>query len=160
VCEVNGVNRVRTDEQGFTLIELMVVLLIMLILVGIAIPSFMGSRDSALNAKAKSVVREALPAVKAYIIGGDPLADIEVGIKDLTPTIAIDPAAVEGIAVALSTDGAVCVFRVSEAGGVYAVWEPSLTMGAGTLYAELAALPATCPTAADAGTAGFSATSW
>lgn len=152
--------RVGKDEGGFTLVELMVVLLIMLILVGIAIPSFMGSRASARDAEAKSAVREALPAVKAYIIAGDPLANIEVGIKELTPSIAIDPAAIEGIALDLSTDGAVCVFRISEGGPVYAIWEPGLTMGAGTLYAELAAIPAACPTAADAGTAGFSATPW
>jgi type IV pilus assembly protein PilA len=155
------VKRVGTDETGFTLVELMVVLLIMLILVGIAIPSFMGSRASARDAEAKSAVREALPAVKAYIIAGDPLANIEVGIKELTPSIAIDPTATEGIAIDLSTDGAVCVFRISQGGSnVYAVWEPGLTMGGGTLYAELGALPAACPTAADAGTAGFSATTW
>jgi type IV pilus assembly protein PilA len=152
--------RAWTDERGFTLVELMVVLLIILILVGIAIPSFMGSRDSAFNAEAKSGIREALPALKAYIISGGPLADVEAGVKDLTPSVAIDPTAVEGVALVTSTDGAVCMFRVSQAGAVYAVWEPGLRMGAGTLYAEFAAIPASCPTAANVGTAGFSATAW
>lgn len=152
--------RLWSDDRGFTLVELMVVLLIMLILVGIAIPSFMGSRDSARDAEARAAIRESLPAVKAYIINGDPLADIESGVKELTPSIGIDAATVEGVAFVTSVDGAVCIIRSSLSGKVYAAWEPSIDMNMGTLYAELAAIPASCPAMADVGAAGFSATAW
>jgi len=37
----------RNDEEGFTLIELMVVVLIIAILLAIAIPTFLGARERA-----------------------------------------------------------------------------------------------------------------
>lgn len=51
-------------EPGFTLIELMVVLLIMAILLAIAIPTFLGVRHSAQDRATQSNLRNALNAVK------------------------------------------------------------------------------------------------
>ena len=51
-------------ESGFTLIELMVVLLIMAILLAIAIPTFLGVRHSAQDRATQSNLRNALNAVK------------------------------------------------------------------------------------------------
>ncbi|MHB8296932.1 MAG: type II secretion system protein [Acidimicrobiales bacterium] len=48
------------DEQGFTLIELMVVILIIAILMAIAIPTYLGARNRAENSAAESNVRNAL----------------------------------------------------------------------------------------------------
>ncbi|MHB8512537.1 MAG: prepilin-type N-terminal cleavage/methylation domain-containing protein, partial [Actinomycetota bacterium] len=39
----------RSEESGFTLIELMVVVLIIAILIAIAIPTFLGARQRAQN---------------------------------------------------------------------------------------------------------------
>ena len=53
----------RTDEDrqgGFTLIELMVVVMIIAILVGIAIPAFLGARKRAQDTASKSNLRNAL----------------------------------------------------------------------------------------------------
>jgi prepilin-type N-terminal cleavage/methylation domain-containing protein len=53
----------RSDEDrqgGFTLIELMVVVMIIAILVGIAIPAFLGARRRAQDTAAKSNLRNAL----------------------------------------------------------------------------------------------------
>ena len=54
----------RDREEGFTLIELMVVVLIIAILVAIAIPTFLGARERAQDRAAQSSLRNALTAAK------------------------------------------------------------------------------------------------
>ena len=56
----------RQDEKGFTLIELMVVVLIMGILMAIAIPTFLSTRGSANDASAKSNATNAFTNEKSY----------------------------------------------------------------------------------------------
>src|SRR4051794_12321468 len=50
----------KDNEGGFTLIELMVVVMIIAILVGIAIPAFLGARKRAQNTASKSNLRNGL----------------------------------------------------------------------------------------------------
>ena len=54
----------RDDEQGFTLIELMVVVLIIAILIAIAIPTFLGAKSRAQDKSAQSSLRNALTNAK------------------------------------------------------------------------------------------------
>jgi type IV pilus assembly protein PilA len=54
----------KDDEDGFTLIELMVVVLIIAILIAIAIPTFLGAQDRARDRGAQSDLRNALTAAK------------------------------------------------------------------------------------------------
>ncbi len=53
-------------EQGFTLVELIVVMLIVAILLTIAIGFYTGARDKAGDATARANIRIAIPAVEAY----------------------------------------------------------------------------------------------
>jgi type IV pilus assembly protein PilA len=56
--------RTRGGEDGFTLIELMVVVLIIAILISISIPTFLGAQNRARDRGAQSDLRNALTAVK------------------------------------------------------------------------------------------------
>ena len=54
----------RANDEGFTLIELMVVVLIIAILLAIAIPTFLGAQSKAKDRSAQSSVRNALTSAK------------------------------------------------------------------------------------------------
>ena len=58
--------RMAREESGFTLVELLVVMLILGLLAAIAIPSFFNQRDKARDADAKELVRTAQTAMETY----------------------------------------------------------------------------------------------
>jgi type IV pilus assembly protein PilA len=58
--------RLLRDEQGFTLLELLIVVIILGILVMIALPSYLALKGRAQDASAKQNVRTAVAAIESY----------------------------------------------------------------------------------------------
>jgi len=63
---VTQLRRHLASNDGFTLVELVVVIVIIGVLLTIAIPSYLGYRSRATNRVAQSDLRAALPAAEAY----------------------------------------------------------------------------------------------
>ena len=87
------------EETGFTLVELLVVMLILGILAAIAIPSFFNQRDKATDADAKAAARTAQTAMETFgtdhggsyataAADGSDLKEIEPTLTGKTITVA------------------------------------------------------------------------
>ena len=83
-------SRIRRDvrgSEGFTLIELMVVVLIIAILLAIAIPTFLGAQNRARDRGAQSDLRNSLTAAKTLATDQGGLflnaSDVEMGPGDM-----------------------------------------------------------------------------
>lgn len=79
--------RRRDGEEGFTLIELMVVVLIIAILLAIAIPTFLGARKRAQDRAAQSSLRNALTAAKTMYTDSSSYAAANENATTGLPTV-------------------------------------------------------------------------
>lgn len=58
--------REQSDERGFTIVELLVVLLVVALLSAIAIPAFLHQRERAHEAQAEAALKQAAGAMESY----------------------------------------------------------------------------------------------
>ena len=101
--------RIRTrfdesTEQGFTIIELLVVIIIIGILLAIAVPAYLGFRDRTANNTAKSNLRAALPAATAYYQDNGTYKGMQS-----TDLLAIDPGISAALTVASAGKSSFCL---------------------------------------------------
>jgi general secretion pathway protein G len=73
----------KTDCRGFTLIELMVVIVILGILAGLIIPRIMGRPEEAKELKAKMQIESIETALKLYHLDNGVYPDTEQGLQAL-----------------------------------------------------------------------------
>ena len=82
--------RVRTQsESGFTLVELLVVMLILGLLAAIAIPAFFNQRTKAQDSEAKSTSKTAQTALETYATdnNGSYASATRANLKTIEPTL-------------------------------------------------------------------------
>lgn len=79
---INKKLRQMREEEGFTLIELMVVVLIIAILIAIAIPTFLGARGRAQDRAVQSSLRNAVTNAKAIYTDNENYADATATLQE------------------------------------------------------------------------------
>ena len=146
----NAIRRGLRRDEGFTLIELMVVVMIIAVLIAIAIPSFLGFRQSAQDRGAQSEVRNVLLAQKAFWLENGDYTQPGGDITAFEPnaTMNADPALGVYIDLNGASNDVVCITRTADSGNTFSVWESST---GGTFYGETDLSGADCPAAAPAG---------
>jgi type IV pilus assembly protein PilA len=152
-----AIHRRLAGDGGFTLIELMVVVMIIAVLIAIAIPSFLGFRKSAQDRAAQSAIRTVLLVEKAVWLDTAAYTQTPADITAREPnsvTLLNAAAAVTSVSIRLNTSNQiVCITRKSAGGDTFAVWESAT---AGTYFGKTD-LSAACPDTADA---SYSKTGW
>jgi type IV pilus assembly protein PilA len=127
-------------EGGFTLIELMVVVLIIAILIAIAIPTFLGARTRAQDRAAQSNLRNALTAEKSYYTDSQAYTAVTASLKAIEPSLTYNanaaPANVNEIYVDAGTAGTVTLGTKSASGTCFYLKDVATGSGSGTFYAR------------------------
>ena len=153
------------DEEGFTLIELMVVVLIIAILIAIAVPTFLGARTKAQARQVQSNLRNGFSAEKtaftdnqSYVAASTVQSD-EPSLTFVDAGDAAEFSTPKHITVRLAStstsvaNGVVCLYAKGADGKYYGMRDVSGGTNAGTTYLQATT---TAPTACAHDTAGFS----
>lgn len=161
--------RSREEDEGFTLIELMVVVLIIAILIAIAIPTFLGARQRAQDRAAQSDLRNGLTAEKTIYTDGQTYLDSQSAANIATlkgvesslnwqstgSTVTRALIVTVGDAVNAGDKGVVCLTEQSKSGTTFSIGDVAAGGSAGTYYGKVA-----CPAAPTPANVSALGTSW
>ena len=132
--------RLERDEDGFTLIELMVVVLIIAILLAIAIPTFLGARNRANDRAAQSSLRNALTSAKTIFTDAQDYTQASsAALTPIEPSLTfVDHAVASATAKTVSVDAVDAnnwaAAAMSASGTCFYIKDTATTAGGGTHF--------------------------
>jgi type IV pilus assembly protein PilA len=153
VSFINSLRSRRDDEEGFTLIELMVVVLIIAILIAIAIPTFLGARQRAQDRAAQSDLRNGLTAEKTVYVDNQAYDATTANMVAIESSLNWNDTKNTGVNVLNVTVGnsatptvvvgaIVCLSEKSKSGQIFRLVDIAAGTSAGTYYSKGTACPA------------------
>lgn len=135
--------RNKQREDGFTLIELMVVVLIIAILIAIAVPTFLGARERSQDKAAQSDLRNALTAAKVIYTDNSDYQEATVtalaGVEPSLSFVAVGSADKDNVGVNAESATLITFVKQSDAGNYFCISDDLGTSG-GTTFGKDAAL--------------------
>jgi type IV pilus assembly protein PilA len=136
----------RNEESGFTLVELLVVMLILGILAAIAIPAFFSQRDKGYDSDAKANARTVQTALETFAVDNDG----SYATADMAGLAAIE-GTINGMDVALNPAPAAKTYTVVATSKTGTTFSISRAADGSTTYPCSAGGKGGCPTGADWG---------
>ena len=117
------------DKGGMTIIEWITVVIVVGLLLAIAIPSYLGFRESAQDRSAQADLKDALRAENEYFLSGDPMfftEDIMILERLVVRDVKFHEAnPEEGVVVRVDNKVSpiLCLTLVSDSGSMFSIWK-------------------------------------
>ena len=117
--------RMASEESGFTLVELLVVMLILGLLIAVAIPTFFNQKQKANDADSKAMAHTAQTAIETYAtdhngsyLNAD-LTALQAIEGTVDATVAVSGATATGYTITVTNPDTTHTFSIVRAGGTF-----------------------------------------